>query len=469
MPLIQHQPLFEHQEKHIEFFKNRSEILCTSDPGTGKTRSAIETISDELKRNPDLRVLVLAPLSTVISAWGDDFDKFARHIKYEIAFAKNRHQAFCNPEASIVITNHDAVKWIDKNWLQKGSEPLPFDFDWLIVDESTAFKNHTSQRTKALLLMAKEFGFKKKILMTGTPIPNSVTDVWSQAMVLDDGLRLGHQFYKFRAQHCNPQPVPGRPGIAQWRDKPGIEAQIWQNLSDITIRFKAEDCLDLPPIRVYTKNVRLPEETMEHYQELAREAWLAIGNKVVDAVHAASMLTKLLQICSGNVYTEAKSVAHVCQDRISLITSLIQERDHPTVVACVWQHQRQALELKCKKEKISFAYIDGSISPKMRGEIINNFQAEKIQCLAVQPKAASHGITLTAGRTVIWASPTHNAEHWEQLNKRIHRIGQRHKTEIIRIAALDTAEEGVYFKLQTKLDRMDDLLELFAESTRGVA
>ena len=98
MPLIQHQPLFEHQEKHIEFFKNRSEILCTSDPGTGKTRSAIETISDELKRNPDLRVLVLAPLSTVISAWGDDFDKFARHIKYEIAFAKNRHQAFCNPE-----------------------------------------------------------------------------------------------------------------------------------------------------------------------------------------------------------------------------------------------------------------------------------------------------------------------------------------------------------------------------------
>ena len=156
-------------------------------------------------------------------------------------------------------------------------------------------------------------------------------------------------------------------------------------------------------------------------------------------------------------------------DRYDLVTDLVEQRPHPCVVAYNWKHERQKLQGIAQKRGISFAFIDGDVPAKQRTAIVEQFQAGQIQMLACHPQAAGHGLTLTTGKTTIWCSPTYNSEHFQQLNRRIHRAGQTEKTETILIAASLTAELGVYEKLQGKLGRMEELLELFEQSTKEAA
>ena len=154
---------------------------------TGKTRSVI----DAFVTRGDSRMLVLAPLSILGASWGDDIGKFAPQLTYEIAYAKNREKAFAS-DASVIITNHDAVKWIAKN-------PKVLEgFTTICIDEFTAFKNKDSQRSKAVLKISKHFDYR--VAMSGTPNSNTILDIWHPTLIVDDGERLGHRFYSFSLQ-----------------------------------------------------------------------------------------------------------------------------------------------------------------------------------------------------------------------------------------------------------------------------
>ena len=176
---------FEHQKVTTDFIKDNNRCLITSDPGTGKTRSVLDAIVDR-----ESRTLVLAPLSILEASWGDDILKFTPNLSYAVAYAKNREKAF-KSDARVVITNHDAVKWILK------SKHLLDGFDTLVIDEFTAFKNKDSQRSKAMLKLSTLF--ENRIAMSGTPNSNGICDVWHPALIVDEGERLGRRFYSFRA------------------------------------------------------------------------------------------------------------------------------------------------------------------------------------------------------------------------------------------------------------------------------
>jgi len=133
---------------------------------------------------------VLAPRSLLRSVWVNDFAKFAPQYKVSVADAANRDKAFA-VDADVYVTNTDAAKWLAEQ------KPAFFKrFSELAVDESTAYKHHTSQRSKAIAKIAGYF--KYRCCMTGTPNGNSITDVWHQVMILDGGKRLGNSFYRFR-------------------------------------------------------------------------------------------------------------------------------------------------------------------------------------------------------------------------------------------------------------------------------
>lgn len=422
-----------------------------SDPGTGKTAEHIVAYAKRTRRK---RMLILAPKSLLHSAWEQDFRTFAPEVSLSVAYASNR-QAALAAASEVVITNHDAAKT-----LTALPEAYWKEFDTLIVDESTAYKHHTSARSKALARLAAHFEYRQ--LLSATPTSNGVCDIWHQAKILDDGARLGRSFYSFRAAVCTPRPT-GLPGITKWEDKGNAEAIVSALLDDITIRYRFEDCVDIPPNHQYSIPFRLNPKHLDKYKELERECVLQVArDKVVTAVNAAVLYQKLLQLASGAVYSSTGDYSLIDNDRYELIMDLAEARPH-TIVFFNWAHQRNQLIEEAQKRGMSYGVYDGSTSDGERVQLVNRFQRGELRVLLAHPQSAGHGLTLTKGVATIWSSPTWNLEHYLQGLKRIHRIGQSVKTETIMVLAEDTCEKKVYDSLMAKDTKMTTLLDYLRE------
>ena len=441
---------YSHQVDTTNFVIENPRCLITSDPGTGKTRAVLDahvTLGG--------RTLVLAPLSILEAAWVEDILKFQPSITYGVAYAKNREKIFNDTDLDMVITNFEAVNFLQKNL------HLVKSFDTLIIDEFTAFKNRQAKRSKNLKEIIPYF--TNRVAMSGTPNTNSILDLWHPVYLVDDGERLGQRFYAFRNQVCTPR----FNGFAnEWIDKPGIEEVVADRLKDITIRHALEDCIDLPDNIVRTVYTSLSPKDMAMYKTLAEESVLYTQQGTINAVNAGARVKKLLQLVSGGVYDEEQNVQYFHQERYDLVMDLVDVRKH-SLVAFNWKHERDALIKIAEKKKISYELIDGSVPAEKRKDIVARFQAGQIQVLFAHPQSAGHGLTLTKATTCIWCSPTYNAEHFQQFNRRIHRSGQTSKTETILIAARDTWEESVYDKLNGKLGRMENLLHILSEVNSG--
>ena len=433
---------FEHQSATTDHILKNPRCLITSDPGTGKTRSVLDALL-----NRGSRVLVLAPLSILEASWADDIAKFTPQITYAVAYAKNREQAFSGDE-QIVITNHDAVKWLLKN------KEVLAGFDTLVIDEFTAFKNKDSQRSKALKNLKDHFDYR--IAMSGTPNSNTILDIWHPMLLVDDGERLGHRFFSFRGSVCTSR----FNGFAQeWVDKDDAELSVAAAIGDINIRYQLEECLTMPEQTVSTLQVQLPSKIMQQYKQLCDDNVLYTGTATINAVHAGAKVKKLLQLCTGAVYDEHGIVRNVHSGRYELVMQLVSERKH-SLVAFNWKHEKNHLTAMADSMSIKYGVIDGDTPAHHRKDVVDRMQAGQLQVVFCHPQSAGHGLTMTKATAVIWASPTYNTEHYQQFNRRIYRAGQTQRTEIIQIAARDTWEPDVYEKLAGKLERMDELLDI---------
>tara|TARA_B110000211_G_C14085847_1_gene556655 strand:- start:2880 stop:4202 length:1323 start_codon:yes stop_codon:yes gene_type:complete len=438
--------LFEHQVETINFLAANNRAFITSDPGTGKTRCIIEHMRAEKSKG---KALVFAPKSILFPSWAQDILKFAPELTYRIADAKNRREAF-EDDVNVVLTNHDAARWLKDN-----TEVLD-QFNFICIDESTAFKKPTSQRSKAMARIISFFD--KRVLMTGTPNPNGIIDLWHQVKLVDDGKRLGTSYWKFRAS-THTQNSQG--AFTIWEEKEHIQEAVYGLMHDINIRHKFEDCIDIPANSVHTIKFELSPRHMREYQRLKTQAVLESQSGDVSAVNAAALATKLMQVASGSVYGE-DSVVHVAQERYELIMELIEAREH-CLVAFNWTHQRDALIALAKTAGITYSVIDGSVSIADRNQAVSDFQSGLTKVLFAHPASASHGLTLTKGTTTIWASPTYDAEKYQQFNRRIYRAGQTQKTETILVAGNRTIDVKAYQKLEAKVTKMSNLLELLED------
>mgnify|MGYP003134868633 FL=1 len=437
---------YDHQVTTTNFILNNPRCLITSDPGTGKTRSVLDAF---VQRGG--KMLVLAPLSILEAAWADDILKFQPNIKYDIAYARNRKKVFENLDNEVVITNFEAVNFLVKN------QKLLDSFDSICIDEFTAFKNRTAQRSKNLAKIIEHF--KYRIAMSGTPNSNTILDIWHPTLLIDDGQRLGKRFYSFRQQVCTSK----FNGFAnEWIDKPDAEEAVANVLKDIVIRYALNDCIDLPETSVRTMYTNLSSKTRKAYNTLSEESVLYTQQGTINAVNAGARVKKLLQLITGAIYDQEGNVQFVHEERYELIMDLIEQRKH-SLVAFNWKHERDNLIELAEKRKLSYAVIDGDVNVKERKAIVDRYQNGHIQVLFAHPQSAGHGLTLTKGTCTIWSSPTYNAEHFQQFNRRIHRAGQTQKTETILIAARDTWEEAVYDKLNTKMGRMENLLQVLCD------
>lgn len=389
----------------------------------------------------------------MFSAWAQDIEKFAPELTCALAYAENRREAF-ELGTDVVVINTDGVKWLG----QKENVGLLKGFDHLIIDEITAFKHHTSQRSKAMMRLRKHF--KYRYGLTGTPNPNSVTEMWHPTLIIDDGKRLGTSFFRFRNVMQRPTQVGPSANHLRWDDKPGAQQALTELLADITIRHAFEDVMThVPPNHRDTKFFQLNKKCRAIYDQMENEAIVKLGDEHVTAVHAAAVRTKLLQIASGAVYSEGDSYQLVDVQRYELIADLVEERDH-SIVFFNWRHQRDGLSKEFDKRGITFAVIDGDTPQPERDRIVTEYQAGKYQSLLLHPKTGAHGLTLTRGTTTIVSSPIYEADLLKQAIHRVYRGGQTKATNTILVCAKGTVEEKVYERLDDKYGRMVDLLDM---------
>lgn len=444
---------FKHQLVSIKHNRQTPLVFDCSDPGTGKTLVRILSFA-ERRRQGGGCMLVVAPKSLLKSVWAADVARFAPDLSTSVAYAENREAAF-KRKADIYIINHDGVKWLAKQ------KPAFFKrFTELAVDESTAFKHHTSQRSKALASVARHF--THIAMMTGTPSGNSITDVWHQMFILDRGKRLGDSFYRFRDAVCIPRQIGRQAQMVKWEDKPGAEEAVFGLLKDVVIRHKFEDCVDIPPNFQYAVSYELSPAQMRAYKQMQDTQILLLKNstKAVLAVNAASAATKLLQIASGATYDGSGDYQLVDAGRYEMIMDLVEARKH-SLVFFFWKHQRDNLVFEAHKRGLTYCVMDGETPQAIREQQVKDYQAGKYQVMIAHPKSAAHGLTLTKGTTTIWSSPTYDLEIFKQGSKRQHRMGQTERTETIVILGAGTLDEKAYAVMSGKGERMTNLLGLF--------
>lgn len=442
--------LFAHQKESLAFFEKTPIGFDMSDCGTGKTLVQIEWLKGHFKENPKARALIVCPKSLMHAAWETDFARFAPEI--EVAFSKaGKWENAFDGTARVVVVNTDGIKKLNPKWLK--------DFDTLIVDECSAFKHHTSDRSKALLKLSKLFHYRH--LMSATPATNSITELWHQVKILDEGKRLGTSFTNFKNACCTPQQA-GKVeriftknakgerferiiGPVKWVDKPGIQTVVGSLVEDITIRHKFADCVDIPDMFEIEREFELNEKHQALYDKFFRDSYAEFSKSTVSAVNAGSLVQKLLQFSSGAVYTDDGVYWEtITSDRSNMILDLAEEYPQ-CVVFYMWRHQLESLKLHANVRRLSYKVWDSATAVTAR-----EFQNGEFRMLLANPASAGHGLTLTKAQAVIWASPTYNLEHYLQGIKRIHRIGQKQKTQSVMVLANTELERKVYKALRNK-------------------
>lgn len=355
--------------------------------------------------------------------------------------------------------------------------PHDYSVAGTLVHNCTAYKHSTSDRSKAVAKIAKFFKYRRA--MTGTPNGNSITDVWHQVKILDDGKRLGHSFFAFRNAVCTPFQKGPNANALEWVDKDGAEDAVFGMLSDIVVRHKFEDCVDIPEQHQYTVSYQMPPQQQKAYDEMRDHAIAEVYGSVdaltvatlkgvkpkalthVTAINAAAVATKLMQIASGAVY-QGEGKYHLIDDaRYELILDLAEARKH-ALVFFFWNHQKDLLAKVAEKRGMTFAIIDGTVPEQERSDIVTRYQRGAYDVLFAHPKSAAHGLTLTKGTATIWASPTYDLEIFKQGSRRQYRMGQTMKTENIVVVAEGTIDEKAYNSMLVKDARMTNLLDLFA-------
>ena len=447
-------PLWKHQQLTKNKYKKTDRIFDTSDPGTGKTRAHLEAFAERRKKGEGC-ALVIAPKSLLETAWQDDAVEFTPSLTSSVAYAECRQEAF-DIDADLYITNTDATKWLAR-------QPAKFfsRFDTIIVDESTSFKHRTSQRSKALIKIKSYFQYR--IMMTGTPNSGTILDVWNQVLFLDDGVRLGANFFGFRQSVCVPEQIGPKANMLQWVDKDGAEEAVSGLLRDITIRHEFDKCMDIPPNHSYQIKFKPSVKLKRAYDEMELTAILETEKGDITAVNAAVLRNKLLQIASGAVYDGEGGYKLLGTERYELVCDLIQQREH-SVVFFNWKHQKVELTKMADKRGIKYEVLDGDTPIKRRKAIVQAYQAGFYDTLFLHPQTGAHGLTLTRGTATIWTSPIYQPDFLKQGLHRIWRGGQKLPTETIMIEAEGTVEFKVYNRLNAKNARMVNLLDLFAEA-----
>ncbi len=421
--------------------------------GTGKTKCALWAHDYMRKTGLAKKALVVAPLSTLNFVWAREAFATVPHLKVKVLHGTraDRLQKL-SEDVDIYIINHHGVKVIAEALHARA------DIDTLILDELAVYRNN-SDRSKLMRKFAARFNIVWG--MTGAPMPNEPTDVWAQCKIVTPGTVPNRQ------THARDM-LMTKVSTFKWVPKPNAVDMAFRMMQP-AVRYALDDVVELPPMIPRMIDVDMAPQQQTVYQRILKDCKAMIRDKVVNAVNAGVVMSKLLQVAGGWVYTQSPEFVRLdASPRIVALIDLIESAEHKVIVFVPYRHAIEGLSkiFAMDKVKIDHDIIHGGT--KDREQVFARFQnTNRPKVLLAHPGTLSHGLTLTAADTVVWYLPITSLETYEQANARIRRVGQAHKQQLLHLQAT-SVEKRIYSMLRSKQKIQDQLLQLFEMATEDL-
>lgn len=444
----------EYQTYATNFILEHPVAAVLLEMGLGKSVITLTAIYElMLNRFEVEKVLVIAPLRVARDTWPAEIEKW-EHLKgltYSVAIGTEaeRLEALKSP-THLYLINRENVDWL----ITKSG--LPFDYDMVVIDELSSFKSYAAKRFKSLLKVRPRV--KRMVGLTGTPSGNGLMDLWAEFRVLDMGQRLGRYITHYRNNFFVPD-KRNHQMIFSYKPKPGAEEAIYKLISDITISMKSSDFLKMPKCVINEVPVVLSEKEWSVYHDLREDMVVALKDEEIDAVNAAALSGKLLQMANGAVYNEEKEVIRIHDKKLDALEDLIEGANGKPVLVAYWYNH----DLQRIKQRFSVREIKTS-------QDIKDWNNGEIPVAVIHPASAGHGLNIQfGGSTIIWFELTWSLELYQQTNARLWRQGQNDTVVIHHIIAKDTIDEDVMAALRKKEKIQSALIDSVKARIGGAA
>ena len=411
------------------------------DCGLGKTSITLTAVNDLMFDSFEIRrVLVVAPIRVASFSWPAEIEKWDHlaGLRYSVAVGTAAERlAALERQADIYIINRENVHWLISE------SGIPFDFDMVVIDELSSFKNHQTKRFKALMKVRPKV--KRIVGLTGTPSSNGLMDLWAEFRLLDMGQRLGRFIGQYRTAYFQPDKRNGQV-VFSYKLLPGAEKQIYRRISDITISMKSTDHLQMPELINSRYTVYLSETEASRYEDFKKELVLNLPDGEITAANAASLSGKLCQMANGAIYTDAGEVIPIHEKKLDVLEDIIEAANGKPVLVAYWfRHDLERITKRLRKLKIPFSRLDTS-------ESIRRWNAGELPVALIHPASAGHGLNLqNGGNTLVWFGLTWSLELYQQTVARLWRQGQASETVVVQhIVTKGTIDERIMKALSEK-------------------
>ena len=438
-----------YQSYATEFILNHPVAAILLQMGLGKSVITLTAMQELFRRGEIRKALVIAPLRVARDTWPEEIRKWdhLRGLKFSVAVgtADERKQAIAlSPQ--ITLINRENVPWLVQHLGNR------FDYDMVVIDELSSFKNWEAKRFRALMKVRP--GVARVVGLTGTPSPNGYMDLFAEYRVLDMGERLGRFIGRFREAYFTPDRW-GNGQVFSWKLRPGAAEEIFRKIQDITVSMKSVDHLKMPECVLNNVPVHMDERETAQYETLKEDLFLRVlnrdGIKEIDAKNASVLCNKLSQMANGAVYTDDGKVAHIHDRKLDALEDLIEAANgNPLLVAYWYQHDIDRIRQRFPEVRVLKSSED-----------IRDWNAGKIPVAAIHPASAGHGLNLQAGgSTLVWFGLTWSLELYQQTNARLWRQGQQAETVVIRhLVTEGTIDERILTALKNKDRSQESLID----------
>jgi len=440
--MLKRSDMHEYQNRTVDFIKENRKVSLMLFLGAGKTISSLTAISDLTENFEVDKTLIIAPLRVANSVWKQETENWEHLKSLTVAVCTGTESVrknALNSDADIYVINRENIPWLVKLYAKK------WKWDAIIIDESSSFKSAKSRRFKALKKVTKFANFI--IELTGTPTPNGIKDIWAQIFLLDNGERLGRTMTAFTSTYFQKTGYMGY----ELKLLAGSEEKIRHKIRDLAISMEAKDYLELPKRLNIFERIDLPDYVLSQYKSLEKEFLITINQKNIDAVSAATLGNKLLQICNGAIYDEDKNWHLIHDEKIKALKEIVEDN--------LGENLLVAYNYKSDLERLIEAFPTARILDK-NPETITQWNAGEISMLLTQPAGSAMGINLQrGGATVVWFGLNWSLELYQQFNARVDRQGQKNTVKIIHLIANGKMDEKVVKALTSKAKTQQDLLD----------
>ena len=434
----------EYQSFATAYIENHPVAAVLLECGLGKTSITLTAISNLMFDSFDVRkVLVIAPIRVAKLSWPDEIQKWDHisDLKYSVAVGTEAERIKAlKADADIYLINRENVQWL----IEKSG--LPFDYDMVVVDELSSFKNHQSKRFKALMKVRPKV--HRIVGLTGTPSSNGLMDLFAEYKLLDKGERLGRFIGQYRERYFKPDKANG-PVVYSYKLLPGAEEAIYERISDITISMKSADHLKMPELVNSRYTVHLEKRELLKYVRMKQDLLLKLPKGEVTAANAAALSGKLVQMANGAVYMDDGSIEEIHSRKLDALEDIIESAcGNPVLVAYWYQHDAERIKARFPVREIKTS------------KDIDDWNAGRISAAIIHPASAGHGLNLqSGGSTLIWFGLTWSLELYQQTNARLHRQGQKNTVIIHHIITAGTIDEDVMKALRKKERKQNALID----------